>query len=315
MSISLESPIVAPLPLNRSRQRISLELLRFVSCIGIVWFHCNAPGAVFGYAGLPALIALSAALASVPGKSDPFPVIVAKRAKRLLIPWAVWCLIYGCKHMAASYLRSRPIFANTSWWMLTVGPAIHLWYLPFAFVMTCFVSLLQRIFWPSGGLSKKIVSSIAVAFFLPFSSYLLQTYSWPEPVSNWIFSVPALFIGLALPQMPPSRKCILYSSIIALTLCLVIFGDWWTGYAKLGIPYAVGTFLLIIAWLVPMSPNKYIEWMGQVSFGVYLTHPLFFSIARLATGSQRSAAYATIVVLLSIGTTAIMRRGVFRNFM
>ena len=125
-------------------RQASLELVRLIACLGIVWFHCGAPGASVGYGGLPALIMLSVALATVPGKPRPPMVTVRKQAVRLLLPWVFWCAIYGIWRVMSAIALRHPISTEFRAWMLLTGPAIHLWYLPFAFCFTCTVRLLHK---------------------------------------------------------------------------------------------------------------------------------------------------------------------------
>lgn len=56
------------------------------------------------------------------------------RAQRLLLPWLVWSAIYGAMKLAEVAVTGVPLRHEFAPWMWLVGTAIHLWFLPFAFV-------------------------------------------------------------------------------------------------------------------------------------------------------------------------------------
>ena len=292
----------------------SLEWLRLVSCIGIVWFHCQAPGALVGYAGLPALIALSVALASVPGKSIPFGAIVKKRAKRLLLPWAFWCLVYALWRIVGAVALKAPLGGEFQEWMLFTGPAIHLWYLPFAFVATCFASVLN-----SGRSSARRADMIfwsafaALAFVL--CSLMMSRLSLPRPLAQWTFGLPAIFIGLALPQFMEQRRRILGILCVALMVTLVGIVAWSLGLRELLAPYLVGTFGLAAAWGLRGAASPHVLWIGSLSYGIYLAHPLFASLIGRALGTQTGPTFAILVIVVTVAFVAVARRTLLRAVM
>src|SRR5271169_4081835 len=83
---------------------MGIEWLRFVSCLGIVWFHMHAYGASVGYGGLPALMAISVALAARP-RHESAATVFAKRAKILLVPWLFWSVVYAIPLVRIELIR------------------------------------------------------------------------------------------------------------------------------------------------------------------------------------------------------------------
>ena len=280
------------------------ELLRIVAALGVVWFHCNAPAKALGYAGLPALIALSLGLASAPGKPHPISVSVAKRAKRLLLPWLFWCSAYGALKLVKSRTTGVPIHDLFSDWTFMTGPAIHLWYLPFAFIVTCLAGLVR----PAAFSSDQVVvpwSVSAVAASTGVCSWLLETATLPAPFAQWIFAIPAVLVGVSLPHSRDESKRILRVLVLLLA---VIIGCVATRSVSLSTPYIVGTALLGAAWLIRIPAFKHASWLGGLSFGIYLVHPFVQSIVTRLISSNQTGIIAILVMAISLMLTAGLQR-------
>ena len=65
---------------------------------------------------------------------DDFGRYVCNRATRLLVPFAVWSGIFGLLKLAEVLLTGVSLGSEFKPSMLLTGPAIHLWFLPFAYV-------------------------------------------------------------------------------------------------------------------------------------------------------------------------------------
>ena len=280
------------------------ELLRIAAALGVVWFHCNAPARSLGYAGLPALIALSLGLASAPGKANPISVSMTKRAKRLLLPWAFWCFAYGALKLVKTRAAGLPINDLLSDWTFMTGPAIHLWYLPFAFIVTSLGGLIRA----SALSTDQVVvpwSVSAVAASTGICSWLLETATLPAPFSQWIFAIPAVLVGVCLPHSSDESKRILR---VVVLLLAVIIGCVATRSVSLSTPYIVGTAVLGAAWLIRIPAIKYVIWLGGLSFGIYLVHPLVQSIVTRMVSSNQAGLVALLVMAISLILTAGLQR-------
>ncbi|MEO0797560.1 MAG: hypothetical protein AAFX93_20650, partial [Verrucomicrobiota bacterium] len=60
----------------------SVDLLRFFGAIGIIQFHCGAPGGWFGLSALPMFVALLVFF----GAGKP----ISRSFRRLMVPWIFW---------------------------------------------------------------------------------------------------------------------------------------------------------------------------------------------------------------------------------
>ena len=62
-----------------------------------------------------------------------FGAYAIARARGLLLPWLAWSAVYGGVKVAEAVVGGQPPGNAFAPWMLLTGPAIHLWFLPFAF--------------------------------------------------------------------------------------------------------------------------------------------------------------------------------------
>ena len=231
-----------------------------------------------------------------------------------MLPWVFWCCVYTVWRIIGAYRTGTEIDEAFAWWMLLTGPAIHLWYLPFAFVATCLASAL-RVYHHSSGLSTMVMSAIGVSAALISCSWLLSSCATPIPLAQWTFGFPAVCIGLALPHSAEFWQRFVHASALALIVTLVSIAMWAAGFGSLSVPYVVGTLALVTAWLIPFPETPAIARACSLSYGIYLVHPLVASIVRQVTHIQDRAVTAVIVLLLTIGLVAMLRRGPLRLVM
>lgn len=59
--------------------------------------------------------------------------IVRRRARRLLVPYLIWCALYGTFYFLTMYPQGLPVEVITRYWGPLFGTSPHLWFLPFAF--------------------------------------------------------------------------------------------------------------------------------------------------------------------------------------
>ncbi len=309
----------AAIPSERVREHLSehhrsaIDVLRIAACFGIVWFHTQAPGAVIGYAGLPALIALSVALSSPPNSGTSLSAIISKRSKRLLLPWGFWCAIYGARQFAAAVVQHSDLSEEFQWWMLLTGPSIHLWFLPYIFVATLMASWWRSLKLPELFALAAALAGLSAAFML--CSYWESVYSLTRPLAQWSFGLPAIFVGLALPNVRDQKPRFTGAVTAALTVLAVSLVCWLIDWRDLIIPYLVGTAAVALAWVSPWRLGPNIAWLGEMSYGVYLIHPLVISVVQRVLRIPIGPLFVMIVAIVSLVLVAVLRRGPLRYVM
>ncbi|OHB66936.1 MAG: hypothetical protein A2Y77_18340 [Planctomycetes bacterium RBG_13_62_9] len=109
-------------PATSAARIASIDRLRILAAIGIVWFHTKgAPGRQIAYAGLPIFLLIWFSLVA---SRDPLPCVrdFLRRAwDRLLAPWLFWSVVYAaCKLVACVVLVACAALRATSYAIATV---------------------------------------------------------------------------------------------------------------------------------------------------------------------------------------------------
>ncbi len=287
-----------------------VEALRVVSAIGIIFFHAGATGASVGYAGLPCFLVVSVAVAARRSPEDAregwLGQQLRRRADRLLLPWLFWCAVYGAARCLDAGLSGEGLFDWLSPEMLLFGTWIHLWYLPFAFLATMVASV------PAiGGLARRAHGG---ALFLMLACVAMPLSEWiihhepVEPMPQWAFALPSALVGLALagvaPGDPRGRRMLLACVGVAMLVAALLDIRW--GDGRVGIPYAVGIPAAAFAWAIPGSAGPRLRGLADLTYGVYLVHPLIGSpLSRLGLSPD---AVAIASVPLSFWSAWMLRR-------
>lgn len=119
-----------------------LDAARVIATFGIVWVHVSEiqgqPAALctlgrFGTSFYTLAALFLSSRAYFVGKDPDALGIIKRRAKRLLIPYLIWCVLYACFYFLTMYPQGHPVEAITRHWGPFFGTAPHLWFLPFAF--------------------------------------------------------------------------------------------------------------------------------------------------------------------------------------
>ena len=138
------STTATSLAASRPTSRVTgLDAARVIATLGIVWVHVaeiqgqppelNTLGR-FGTSFYTLAALFLSSRAYFLGKSPKALEIIKRRAKRLLLPYVIWCGLYAIFYFATMYPQGHPVEVITRYWGPLFGTAPHLWFLPFAFV-------------------------------------------------------------------------------------------------------------------------------------------------------------------------------------
>ena len=287
----------------------SIESLRFLACLGIIWFHVKAPAAAVGYGGLPALMAVSVSLAARPNlKRHPWSVVL-RRAERLLVPWLFWSAVYIAVKLVSVLAGQRPFIPEFTPSMILIGGELHLWYLPFAFVATSAVAV-----WVTAHSIGKaaLIWAAVCAGALTICSWCMAHVNLYAPFAQWVFVAPSVFLGMAMANTirQPDRKNAVIVATTVFSACAV---NWVIGWHALAVPYAAGAISFTLATFFRRTAGPFATAIGGLSYGIYILHPLATSMCTRLLHVQTGATLAFVVIGVSVASTALARLTIFRK--
>ncbi|OED49396.1 hypothetical protein AB838_06890 [Rhodobacteraceae bacterium (ex Bugula neritina AB1)] len=251
----------------------TLDYARLLAAFGIVFFHVGTTGAAIGYAALPFFLLLLVVL-SLPGAARlSFPDYVKGRVQRLLLPWLIWSGVYGGLKLAELWVTGAPFRSEFAPHMLLTGPALHLWFLPFAFA-TCLA------LYPLAHLARRTGPESLVLMMLGCGLAVLllrQEVSLPAPFAQWLYALPAVCVGIAL-ALVWGRMHTMLLILTGFTCAALLSG---AHQGLLQIVLAACGLILCLVWHLPASRGAQLA--GTLSLGVYLAHPLVLSVLSRTT--------------------------------
>jgi surface polysaccharide O-acyltransferase-like enzyme len=227
-----------------------VDYCRLIAAFGIVWFHTEAPGYRIAYAGLPFFLVLLAL---------PSRMSVPDRARRLLLPFLIWSVVYGLLRVWNSAVEGQALLGWWMPWMALAGPSIHLWFLPFAFLVALVAPFLRA------STLLPLLPVLAAGLL----SWLGETSAWPW--YQWSFGVIPVLAGFAFLQ---SRTLSVFS-LAAAYVVLELFRPSPDNLVIIG-----GSLLGLVAMSVTMRRSPLSDWCARMSIWVYLGHVMAVSQLR-----------------------------------
>jgi peptidoglycan/LPS O-acetylase OafA/YrhL len=246
-----------------------LDVLRFVAALGIVFFHLKVPGSILGLSALSFFTAVMCCFAASSTKEESFQGRLKKLSIRLCLPWLIWSAIYMLAKLTNAYVDNASYWSEFESWMWWTGPSVHLWFLPFAFTISLLIyqllapiQLSDRIYW---GFAAAIVPLCLICF------YAVELKLLNIPWVQWVSVLPAAAVGVALAAARNQTN-----RTIALIFAIsVAFYATQRGHLQwLSLQFYVGTLLAIFGTMLKLRGTRLTAWLGNISLGVYLAHPL-----------------------------------------
>ena len=247
--------------------RQEIEFLRVISAFGIVWCHSIVWGSDFAYAGLASFIVISVFLAG--NLRRPLNQQFARRLQVLLAPWLAWFCIYGAINIVIhkSFLPKHDDLISG----VLAGTHIHLWYLPFMFVVLTGIDLLPSVI---DAPVRAHLGAIGALLLLASSSlWRPATTAAGAPWMQYAQASAAVMVGLFAQGSNSIGRVtrVGYAFALVLVSLLAVSVD------GVGLPYAIG--IPVTLWILFVAPS----WMkttnfhalATLTFGIYLIHPPF----------------------------------------
>lgn len=292
-----------------SQRNHSIDLLRFVAAFGIVWAHMllnDSYSALIGYTALSVFLIMVPYLSVLRrerlgftgGASNGERVHV--RIQRILAPWLFWCLVYK---VLLAYQQRDPssLFRIEDPLSLLIGPCIHLWFLPFVLIASALLFPLVRAIKSPSSL---IVATVLSAAFSVLSLYLHDLENLPQPFAQWAFAFPPfLFSLLAAHGRKFDLGYVPIATYLGVCTLFLVFGhSYWPFFSMLAVP------MFAIAYAANYKNDLFYS-LGKLSFGIYLTHPIFMLAWFKFVGPSSHLFIGAVVVFVcaAIATAVLLR--------
>ena len=241
-----------------------------------------------------------------------YPEFAKSRTCRMLIPWASWCAIYAAAKVAQALVEGRPIISEFEPWMLLGGTQRHLWFLPFALFGLLVLSAIVRWSKDDDRLFWLFLAAYVPAYLLMVLLLMPQTIM--EPVNKWIFMTPAIMMGALfyLSGGSPRRHLLVFGLTVAAFLLSHTFD-----YSYQARQLLVCAAICVAVLNVYIPSHALSRTLGEISFGVYLSHQLVNAICiQLLPIEPKTPEMVVVVCALSMLLSfAITRTPVVRRYM
>lgn len=293
-------------------RRLSIEILRFFACFGIVWFHADAPGKHFAYSGLPVFMILSVSFVLFSKLGEG--ALLKKYFHKLIYPWFFWSGIYAIFEIMKSIYLGRGLFDKFHISMFLVGTSIHLWYLFYAFMNISVIIILRYRYKYFLNLKSNFICALISGISLLILSIFFLNLPRVIPFNQWLFLFPAIPIGLFFSQKIKSTKVTYkyYFGLGFLIICCIIpFLLNWKGLA---IYYLIAIIGCFFAFMFEKPANKLIVKVSSLTYGIYLIHPLIITIFVLLGIRNKSFEIIIISFMTSLFITYIIQKTPFKKF-
>jgi peptidoglycan/LPS O-acetylase OafA/YrhL len=278
----------------------TVDLLRGLAAFGIVWFHAGAPYSQIALSGLTIFLALLILLHAGPDRAASR--IISQKADRLVRPWIIWSSIFVLAKFAQALIEDQSLSSEFESRMLLTGPSLHLWFLPFGFVLVVALTLVERHI----SLSQASVFScllVAGVPALPVAA-LAAPFVRERPWTEWLAAMTPVLLALALRSAAASvsrRRIVSAATISSAILTFHLLGK-----VELAVP--LGMVLVIFALNSKIGESSWGRWIGMISMPVYLIHPIFLSLLKTGPLFRDPTTIAVAATLLSAAVGEAIRR-------
>ena len=269
----------------------TVDIMRYLAAVGIVLFHVRAPYISITYSALPLFTIYLAFFSITPGTTT---ARLVRRLWHLLRLWLIWSGIYGGLKIAEAVVDGQPIASEFLPWMLMTGPALHLWFLPFAVFLVVLGFFISRVLpmtpGPEGFLFLVGAGTILVAL------WLNTTGEKPIPFGQWIYVWPAAAFGFVAAMMNQNSRFWL-TPVFAGAVTLIGFS---VG-AGASVFQFFGASLVAVASFLVVTPSTHLsETLRDLSLGVYFIHPAVVALLlRLPELEPQGLLFVALAVVIS----------------
>lgn len=223
-------------------------------------------------------------------------------------PWAIWSLVYAALKLAEVGVSEARLETEFAAWMLLTGPAIHLWFLPFACAACIAIWPLARLFTMLSETGRSICG-LALSGLAALIASINHDVVTIQPFTQWLHVLPAVVLGSAFGFLASGPRYLLrVVSTICITGGFLLVLGWPDGAEQLVI--ASLSFALCLA--LPLPDHPIAHRMAGLSLTLYLAHPMVISILLRVTSIPdesltMAVAAVTATTFLALGLQELQR--------
>ncbi len=297
--------ILVKMNLERQNRDASIELLRYICSIGIVWFHLGAPFSWIGHSALAVFCILSilyAVKGDLKGNYRKSPWLNLKVIKL----WVFWSLIYAALKIIQGINSNNGIASEFHMWMIFTGPSLPLWYFPFIYVASSLSILYFRTISSQRPLSEGAILSVGIVICI-----LLLSARPGVPFAQWSLGVAAVLLAISICRvfLDGSRVQLFF----VITVLLAISA---AGFFETGRMFILASIVCIIFLNIKISKfENFLTFLGGLSLGVFVLHSGVYSALSLVVNFSNSYIFVFVVVSISTAISIFLKNlPVFRNY-
>ncbi len=292
----------------KSGYRRSVDLARFVAAFGIVWDHARAPYADVGYTALALFLVLTSFLAVGSFERSNGSAFWFARAKRIAMPWLVWCLFYRVVYEVINH-DPHALLGNP--WTLLIGPFIHLWFLPFVMIFLVIIPPISRFI--NSPQRMYVATLLLVIFSIPLglmhaqldpTGWFFGADGFPQPLPQWFFSLPLFCFGAVLAT--GKRMGLVWPVVAAAAVVSGVL--YWRAPEFASLQMLLTAVIFEVVWRIEIK-GSWPTWLAGFAFGIYLLHPACMLVAFKLWGPDVDRSFAALFTFaLAWALTALLHK-------
>ncbi len=290
-----------------------LDVLRFLACFLVIVLHCmrSAPAAL-GHAGVALFFSISGFLIGrVLMQSRDLKVFYARRFLRIYPAYLATLLIFAA--LTVTPVMHDPESGRLFWHNLQ-------YYLTFTFQLSPDSSRLPLLIVWSLCVEEVFYLVLPIIFLLGKRTLIAAAlvviagillvprfYLLPNGEATWYLFPFNLLTGVGLALWRPRLRSLFpFVALVAIGLLLAnVFTNWFQSFGPVSAVLCTATVWSLAVYSKPL-PRLFtpFQWMGKLSYGIYLLHLLCISVAVRVLAKLGNTSILAIVALVLL-TTAI----------
>jgi len=293
-----------------------LKIVRTLAMLSIIGHHIvwrPVLGIAFGVTSLQIVMC---ALQSRHVRPRPLGEVARRRARRLLLPWILWCVIYGLFEVMQALRWDQSVLGRFDSGCWFAGTSFHLWFLPFAFLASLIASRAPEAH--KGhlqGLSALLFAALGAGLVLA-APILHRELEPMRPFSYWLDGAGTIAFGIAIGRLlslpTQDERNPWFLLILMLGTLPLLIGPELVQVTPLYERYAVAVSLVTAGFLLRCRDYRILALLSTYNLGVYLVHMLVLramgrypSLVELPLMAQLGLCY--LLCLLAVGVIRRLR--------